>query len=97
MGLFRKKISIEEIIGGIIESVPPAVSGTEGRIEIKELDISFDIRIKDIAARAVARQKSEKTGALTWKEMEFLLEKADIRSDDIFAVRISFRRKYKTC
>lgn len=94
MGLFRKRTTLKEIVGGILDAVPPSVFTEECMMEMTEFDVTFRTQVKDTVARAAASGK-DLSGPLASDVIEFIMDRTENKGGDILTVRISFRPKRK--
>lgn len=77
----RLKIGDQEI------EIPLASLVSHDSMEIKEVNVSFQVQIKDLAARAIATHSM--TGKpLTYEDLEFVLEKAESKQEDNLLINI---------
>ncbi len=80
----RLKIGDQEI------EIPLSSLLSRNSMEIKEVNVSFQMQIKDLTARAIATHSMAGT-PLTYDDLEFMLNKIE-KKEDIFVVNIILKR-----
>lgn len=80
----RLKIGDQEI------EIPLASLVSRDSMEIKEVNVSFQVKIKDLAARAIATH-SMAGKPLTYNDLEFMLDKMEGKENS-FTVNIMLKR-----
>lgn len=79
----RLKIGEQEI------EIPLSSLLSRDSMEIKEVNVSFQVRIKDLTTRAIATH-SMAGRPLAYDDLEFMLDKIEGK-EDVFAVNITLK------
>lgn len=77
----RLKIGEQEI------EIPLASLVSRDSMEIKEVNVSFQVQIRDLTTRAIAT-RSMAGKPLTYDDLEFVLEKAESKQEDNLLIKI---------
>lgn len=87
----KKRVSFSDIVEGILVALNETRDMPQELLEIKDVDISFQIRIQDMVARAIAGN-TVVGRHVTYDDLRFLIEKIEVEEESM-KISISFGRK----